>query len=280
MKKELQDQLKKYSATAAAVVATGSAADAQIVYNQVNKTLTASVANPIAVDSIDINTDGNYDIFMRVDDYTYPSYSISAGIVYGGPMNYQGHALAGSVASSYNYPFKLSNGNGIKSQQFLPADSAGSFALYYNGSSPFYSHWNGGVTDGFLGVKLQIGSNTHYGWVRMDVSTDARQVVIKDMAYNSTPDADINAGENGLSLDKYRDIANGVWIHDKTLFTDIPVGFTTGSIELIDMGGKKIHEVSLAEKKSEFALSTLPSGTYVLSLKLDGNTFNKQVVVK
>lgn len=273
MKKELQDQLKKYSAAAAAVVATGSVADAQIVYNQVNKTIAPN--GGISIDSIDINTDGIFDLWMLVSGY--PSYSF--GVIAGGPLNSQGHAMAGSAPSSYNYPFKLNNGDGIKAQQFLPGDTTGTFAYFYS-YNPWNEHWNGAVTDGFLGLKLQLGGNTHYGWVRMDMNSTSTQVVIKDMAYNSTPDADINAGENGLSLDKYRDIANGVWIHDKTLFTDIPVGFTTGSIELIDMGGKKIHEVSLAEKKSEFALSTLPSGTYVLSLKLDGNTFNKQVVVK
>lgn len=278
MKKELQDQLKKYSAAAVAVVATGAAADAQIVYNQVNKTIMPN--NAVGVDSIDINTDGTHDFSFIVQAYSYTSYSLVYGRVLASPMNSQGHALAGSVPSGYNYPFKLNSGNAIKTQQFLASSDFGTFALYYNGTNPYNSFWNGGVTDGYLGVKIQVGSNTHYGWVRMDISADASQVVLKDMAYNSTPDADINAGENGLSLDKYRDIANGVWIHDKTLFTDIPVGFTTGSIELIDMGGKKIHEVSLAEKKSEFDLNTLPSGTYVLSLKLDGNTFNKQVVVK
>ena len=275
MKKELRDQIKKYSSAATAVVATSVAANAQIVYNQVNKTIAPAGGIPAAADSIDLNTDGTFDIIMGV--LNYPSYSF--GVVFGGPLNYQGHAMAGSAPSGYNYPFKLNSGNPIKTQQFLPAESIGTFAFMTGGSFPYNEKWNGGVTDGYLGLKLQIGGNTHYGWVRMDVGATANQVVIKDMAYHSTADAALNAGEGGLNLEKFEGIVNSAWINKDQLHTDIQIGFTSGSVALMDMSGKAVKSFDLTEAKSTFDLSDLPKGTYILSLNLDGNVYNKQAVV-
>jgi hypothetical protein len=274
MNKELQSKLKKYSAAAVAVAATGISADAQVVYNMVNKTL--NLANPI--DSVDINADGTFDLGMVINDY--PSYS--ATVITGGPINSQGHAMAGSTTSSYNYPFKLNTGDQINTQLFIPDDSFGSFSIVVAGSNPFYSHWNGGVADGYLGMKLKIGANTHYGWVRMDITANNKTIVIKDMAYNSTPGGAMQAGQGHpqFGIESYEAIANSVWITGNTLHTELLTGFTTAAVSLIDISGKTIHTFALDGAVNTFDLGELPAGTYVLSLQMDGNTFNKKAVVQ
>lgn len=273
MNKELQSKLKKYSAAAVAVAATGISADAQVVYNMVNKTL--SLANP--VDSIDINADGTFDLGMIISDY--PSYS--ATVITGGPINSQGHAMAGSTTSSYNYPFKLNTGDQLNTQGFIADNSFGTFALVVAGSNPFYSHWNGGVTDGYLGMKLKVGANTHYGWVRMDIAANNKTIVIKDMAYNSTPSGAMQAGQGHpqFGIESYEAIANSVWITGNTLHTELLAGFTDASVSLIDISGKTIQTFVLNGGTNTFDLGELPAGTYVTSLIMDGNTFNKKAVV-
>lgn len=272
MNKELQKKLSKYSAAAVAVVATGAAANAQVVYTQVNKTLTGA-NNP--VDSIDINQDGTYDLGMIISSYSSYNY---AG-VFGGPINSQGHALAGSSPSSFPYPFKLNAGEQINTKQFLPADSFGTFTIFYNNSNPFSSFWNGGVTDGYLGIKLNVNGNTHYGWVRMDMAADAKTVVIKDMAYNATAGGPIQAGQ-GLSVEIYEKIANSVWITGNQLHTDLQMEFNNATISLTDITGKLIQQIELTEAVNSIDLGDLPAGTYVLSLVMDGNTYNKKAVVQ
>lgn len=271
MNKELQNKLKKYSAAAVAVAATGISADAQIVYNMVNKTM--NLANPI--DSIDINMDGTFDLGMIISDY--PSYM--ATVITGGPINSQGHAMAGSTTSSYNYPFKLNAGVDVNTQTFIADNSFGTFALVVAGSNPYYSFWNGGVTDGYLGMKLKVGGNTHYGWVRMDMAADNKQVVIKDMAYNSTPGGSIQTGQ-GLNVKDFEQIANSVWISGKALHTDIKVEFNNANISLIDVTGKVVQQFELTQGINTFDLGDLPTGAYVLSLVMDNNTYNKKAVVQ
>ncbi len=271
MNKELQKKLTKYSAAAAAVAATGIGANGQnIVYTQVNSTLTP--ANPI--DSVDINADGVYDAAMVIGDY--PSYNIT--YVLGGPLNSQGHALAGSTPSNYNYPFRLNAGEQVNTQNFLPADEPGSFTWVVNGTNPYSEFWNGGVTDGYLGIKLSVGGNTHYGWMRMDIAADGKQVVIKDMAYNSTANGAIQAGE-GLSLEDYAKIANSMWVANSRLIVELPVEFNEGTISLLDVTGKEVERFELISGTQEFQLAH-PTGTYLLSLTLDGNVYNKKVVIQ
>lgn len=270
MNKELQKKLTKYSAAAAAVVATGAAADAQIVYTSVNKTI-----NQGGVDSVDINQDGTYDLAMI--QYNVPSYQYD--IVLGAPLNSQGHAIAGSAPSGYNYPFRLNAGDQINTQQFLAPDSGGTFAWVYAGTSnPWGSFWNGGVTDGFLGVKLNVSGSTHYGWIRMDVSADGKTITIKDMAYNAAANDPIQANQS-MGLPHLEEIANSVVMAGSMLKAEINIEFTEGTLNLMDISGKVVETFELNAGSQEFDLSHLASGTYVVSMLVDGNTINKKIII-
>ena len=50
-------------------------------------------------------------------------------------------------------------------------------------------------TDKYLGLRFQINEETHYGWARLDVSSPTKWI-IKDYAYNATPNMPILAGQN------------------------------------------------------------------------------------
>jgi len=269
MNKDLQKKLKRYSAAAVAVVASGTAANAQIVYTWVNKTI-----NQNGIDSVDINQDGTYDLAMV--QYNVPSYQLD--IVFGGPLNSQGHAMAGSSPSSYPYPFALNASDQIDAKQFLAPDSFGTFTWVQSGSNPYSSFWNGGITDGYLGMKLNISGSTHYGWVRMDIAANGKTIVIKDMAYNSTANGSLMAGQ-GMSVEIYEQIANSMWVTGNKLHTDLQIEFNKAQISLIDIAGKMIQQFNLTEGVNTFDLGEIPAGTYVMSLVVDGDTYNKKAVV-
>jgi len=46
----------------------------------------------------------------------------------------------------------------------------------------------------FFGVKFEIGTNIHYGWVQVKVASDASSGIIYDFAYQSIADSSILAG--------------------------------------------------------------------------------------
>ena len=51
-----------------------------------------------------------------------------------------------------------------------------------------------GKYDRFIGLRITINEQRHFGWVRMEV-TNVTQWTIKDYAYNATPDSPILAGQ-------------------------------------------------------------------------------------
>ena len=52
--------------------------------------------------------------------------------------------------------------------------------------------------DKFLACKFDIGTNTYYGWIR--VQLNGTIVTFKDYAYNNTPNTAIDAGDMGASI--------------------------------------------------------------------------------
>lgn len=51
-----------------------------------------------------------------------------------------------------------------------------------------------GKYDRYIGLRITINGQMHFGWVRMEV-TNVTQWTIKDYAYNATPDSPILAGQ-------------------------------------------------------------------------------------
>ncbi|MBK9327914.1 MAG: hypothetical protein IPM95_01090 [Sphingobacteriales bacterium] len=50
-------------------------------------------------------------------------------------------------------------------------------------------------TEKLIGLKFKIGSETHYGWLRVQLSFDKKTCTIKDGAYQNLADKEIAAGD-------------------------------------------------------------------------------------
>ena len=51
-----------------------------------------------------------------------------------------------------------------------------------------------GTSDKYLGVRFDIGGNTHYGWIQVQVPADVTFATITGYAYEDVADAQITAG--------------------------------------------------------------------------------------
>ena len=72
--------------------------------------------------------------------------------------------------------------------------------MYCNGKYGryFYGQWGGNHPNRFLGVKFQIKGATHYGWVRITVTTSASQHLsaeITEYGYETVANKLVLAGE-------------------------------------------------------------------------------------
>lgn len=156
-----------------------------------------------ATDSVDldINGDGIMDISVGVYNYNYSYGGVTSDVNAGTLTGLSGAEVLtvreDFTVGGYDYygdfAVALSEGNTISSAQSVWLDEA-----YLSGNGVIQNNptqlgqFLG--QDKFVGVRIQAVGNTHYAWIRMSMSEDGTNVMVKEYAYNITPDAAITAG--------------------------------------------------------------------------------------
>jgi len=217
MKKQLRHRLKKYTLTAGAIVTGGAAAEAQIIYTDVDPD--SNVIGPGNSYLLDLNNDGTDDfeifVFSSTDTLLNGTYwAVDAVRIT--PLNQNG--VAGSTSSGYPYAFNAG----------VPIDD--DLTWYFNPNQPLTFEatqgtfvWNGGNwwlgQDFYLGLKLNINSHSYYGWARLTVGSYG-EFTVHEYAVLTNPDSTIHAGDTTAvgpivqcqpagSLSSYDDYNNG-----------------------------------------------------------------------
>lgn len=153
---------------------------AQIIYTDIPD------ATPNATYPLDLNND-------NIDDFIIHFFgSAGATGVMCLPLN--SNAYSGNFVNGTHLPWALSISNTI----------CGSLGTWYDSSNPGImglgastGYWLG-ATDKYLALKLIVGTNTYYGWARLDLLEISGSFTVKDYAYESTPDACIQSGQTNL----------------------------------------------------------------------------------
>jgi hypothetical protein len=268
-KSTFEKNLMKYSAVAGTVLA-GASANAQVTYFDVNPDYTLS--NGTA--GIDVDQDATFDFVFRDTNYT----ANSAWVAVAAPMT-SSNGIAGSAPSGYNYPFKMNNGDLIDATTPW-LTSTGTLTIVVSSSTPYNSFWVDGVVDGYMGVRLVTGGNTHYGWIRMDVPANGQSIVFKDMALNLTPNAAINAGDMG-NISVSEEIANKVSMVNANNMLQVTVAdlSSVGALNITSLNGQVVM-TSTVNGSGSFDLNSLASGIYVVSITFPEGTVVEKIYVK
>lgn len=198
--KHFDRNIKLYSLAAAAagvsVLALAKPADASVVVTKAN----IPVTNFSGV-SIDLNKDGIADFKFFISFY-------SAGSFFSDRLMVNPLAGGEDVGGSNIYASALGRGAIIG-----PPDHFGSFPeiessnanVGYNHSTRrFVGKWGIHQRNRYLGVKFLIDGKTHYGWVRLTVSTSGpRSLVgtITGYAYETVANKPIDAGTAAISTE-------------------------------------------------------------------------------
>ena len=239
-RKDLHKRLKQYSAVAGAtMIGITGLADAAVVYTNPEPDVNLSSCN--ASFSIDFNNDSTPDAKLRIFCMDPESPSTFAGLSI--------ESIAGGVrASKDNNMYKciaFASGNNI--------DGAGGYIQNRGDVQWWGSYGNAGQFAGqgekFLGLKLSLGTGTHYGWIRVNVSNAYNgQNTVIDYAYNDTPGASILAGETAPSTDSDATLSAGVTVDESSM---IPIPTTADTIgEKIDIFDFKITDGATSDAVS------------------------------
>jgi hypothetical protein len=293
MKKKItldESKLAQFTAVAGAVIA-GSNVNAQIVYQDINPDVVVNIANPNY--ALDFNNDAIPDVGFGVAQisgstsysgiqFTYQgTYAgVSAG---GGGVQVTPTGSATSTMSSNIAP--LNNGALVSGAAMFSSGGilAGDITITIPLLGQTYPYQLGewlGVTDKFLGVKFTAGVNTHFGWVRLDVSAGADVITIKDYAFNATPNAPINAGQM-VSLD-------GITMEDKvtvrSLLDEAMINVTPdligAQLSLVSLTGQVVASQSIEDVHNVLSYAGLETGVYMITVQAADETVNKKVYVR
>ncbi|WP_299226992.1 T9SS type A sorting domain-containing protein [uncultured Psychroserpens sp.] len=263
---KLTQKLLQYSALSVALAGV-SEASGQIIYTDVDPDITEG--NAASATFIDLNNDGTDDFGIGTIDAPAVGFN---GI---NPTD----SWLGS-AGTYLYPFALNAGDPISSGQttWYGSGAVGTlnYTSCYNGIGG--SNWCG-VTDKYLGLRFNIGLDTHYGWARLDVSASGDSMTLKDFAYNSTPGEAINAGQTSLSVEEFSaDRIKIVSLNKSIGLYNIP---EATAYRLLDMSGKSVLSGSTNGSSYVIEGNNLTTGVYIIEIS-DANSkgvIRKKVVL-
>ncbi len=178
--RKIDGRLKAYGAVAASALLAVPAADAAINYSGVqNIGIGSSSGQDSALVDLDGGGQNDFSFSYASDSYFYLNTITTT------PQN-------DHVGDGNGYPAVLGTGYQIGPTLGGPnqwAKGSGVLAGDPNGPSGNFSG-----TQGCLGVRFFIGSERHYGWIRLDNTFSGDDDLrIVDWAYETTPDAPIGA---------------------------------------------------------------------------------------
>jgi hypothetical protein len=276
MKKNLQSRISKYTAVAGAVV-SAAGAQAQVVYTDVNPDYShdAPQNNGFAIYPLDLNNDQTFDFLIASrDTVTTATVRYTLAVPYGA-----GNAVAGENPGGYDYALALDMNSMVDSTLNWIA-ATNTMAYNVNSANPYNENWNG-VTDKYLGLKFIVGGNTHYGWARLDSYAIGDSVVVKDYAYEATPNVGILTGAMGASLTETQveNLVKFVNQANNTVKVVVNGNLTNGVVSVVSSTGQVVSSDAITEKTFSVDMNNLSSGIYMVNVTFNEGATTKKIIV-
>jgi hypothetical protein len=298
MKKQLQKKITAFIVTAMMFCAS---ANAQIVYTDVIPDVVrgCNYPSPCGADFlIDLNNDG-------INDFTFAprARGFSCGNCSPNPVAILGtrdSALVISTAQSWIAD--TVGGFGLnKSIDSSLAWTNTVYNLAQNGEGCIAcTNGNGShkVTQGitgnwqnisgkFMGLKIIVGSDFYYGWIKLGVSIAdySVSITIMEYAYNSTPNQPILAGQTTATGITENTLASSINLYPNPatnhLTIDLPNVKEKVAVTIADISGKIIYSTTAREtRKIEVNTKDFAEGIYVVQIQTADFIRSKKLVVE
>lgn len=248
-------RLAQYGALTAAIAGVGTV-NGQVNYTDLGLTEVDNTSY-----NLDVDNDGTPEFTFTQASYNL--FAIPTGI---------NAALLGSSSSSYMYPFALSSGATISNSQSIWIPNNG-YNQSLNFSNCLYGNWCNPTTDKYLGLRFEIGGETHYGWARLSVYNipgvgDYPNTgwAITGYAYEETANTSILAGDTGtLGLnDNAFNTVKIVALNKSIALYNLP---ESTNYKLYSITGQSILEGKTTQNSYVIEANAIASGVYVLEVK-------------
>jgi hypothetical protein len=277
MKKNLHSRISKYTAVAGAVV-SAAGAQAQVVYTDVNPDYShdAPQNNGFAAYPLDLNNDQTVDFVVASRDTVTPNAHVR--LTFAAPYG-AGNAVAGETPSAYDYALALDINTMVDSTLNWIA-ATNTMAYNVDSANPYNENWNG-VTDKYLGLQFVVGGNTHYGWARLDCNAIGDSVVVKDYAFDATPNTGIMTGNMGASLTETQieNLVKFVNQANNSVKVVVNGNLTNGVVSVISSTGQVVSTDVIKDKTFFVDMNNLSSGIYMANVTFNEGATTKKIIV-
>jgi len=239
--------------------------DAQIVYTDINPDTVLDGGNtpPIftAYYYLNLDNDTAKDFKMGHCEVGFPT---DANIR---PLS-TGEILYDNSITTRNYALALNYGATIDNNTPTWTNSI-SYLGYHHSLQGVNMEGNWiGVSDKYLGLRINLNGQWHYGWAKCDVAALIDTYTIKEYAYNTTPNQGITAGDKGPVNIKENFFDNiSIYSHDKTLFIDFKdTEINNGKIKLFNLMGQEVKTIPISNSNIELDLNNIDAGIYIVNI--------------
>jgi hypothetical protein len=186
LERALHSYMVAAGAAGVGLLALASPADAEVVYTRVQVEL-----EPNQYYYLDLNNDGFRDFLLSNIQFAgiYTFQQVNA-------LWSTGRQVNGEEARHY-FPLALMRGAKIGNSQPFSMCGCSSFGLIMAGVNPGQTGYWGNVDDRYLGLKLMLKGESHFGWARMTVRVEGTkiQAYLDGYAYETNAGRPILAGQ-------------------------------------------------------------------------------------
>jgi hypothetical protein len=234
------------------------------LYSQIIYTDIIPDATPNASYYLDLNNDAIVDFLIY--------YGGGAGIAGVMCAPYNDNAYAGEFIGAAYFPWAFSASKSICDTLVTWFDSSkpGTLAMGTN-----IGYWPG-ASNKYLALKLIVGTNTYYGWARLDLLATSSSFTIKDYAYQSTPNACIQTGQSISGINESIDMQTfSIFPNPFSSSTTIKtIGkLKNASLTICNSYGQTIKELkNISGNTLTLTRDNLPSGLYFIWLTEENKT--------
>lgn len=131
--------------------------------------------------------------------------------------------------------------------------------------------------NGYLGADFMIGSETHYGWIKLSVSNDGSQITLHSYGYEATSNTSIVI--NGLSISE--EAADGIVVNCSGHVVNINIDAMLLGSELTihSLAGMQVHHAQLNETQTPVSLNNCESGIYIITIEGTQGVYSQKLYI-
>lgn len=293
--------LKAYTTSAISFLVLHKEADSQVVYVNIDPDIVLNEGGQAA--EIDLDQNGTIDFWFHNNSFTFysasfSSYRLMQNILVGPEIDANFIAgETGEYGTDYGgvytryYPFALEAGVKIDSvmnlyNYDLQVMGLASFWSIGGTFGGFHANWFGifvdETIDKFIGIKFLLENDSLcYGWIRCDVKDEGRTLIIKDYAYETTPEHPIIAGDTIHFVEVIDPVQlEPVYVYsfNENIYINLKDS-AVAKVTIISLSGQYILDYKTSELVSTVDMTKFASGIYIVNVNYKNKVHSTKIAI-